>query len=281
MTFAEAIKSCYQKYATLSGRAGRSEFWYFNLLFYGPMFLIGIVAAVMASEESVPLMSGLWAVFALANLLPLVAVSVRRLHDVNMSGWWLLVRIIPILGDLYLLIKFCTKGDVGSNRYGEQPKLSSVKLNDDLTQQAPNRGVFARGFFLECTHGQYKGARFPLPTSCGAIAIGTDPSRCQIVIDKKSHPAISPQHCLVTYSGVRHDFYMHFSADCHTLSAVGASIKTRMVPGGVESYLHDKPSDWSVINTGAGTELFSDSRFETEIDMGSGLFFKYCFPCGA
>lgn len=203
MTFAEAIKSCYQKYATLTGRASRSEFWYFNLFFYGPIVCCGLVAGMMASGESLAewLMYGIWAItiFSLVNFLPLLAVSVRRLHDVNMSGWWLLIRIVPLLGDLYLLIKFCTKGDVGSNRYGvaqDSGKFIKGECGHFYDHETNDHCPYCTTevINLECTSGQYKGCKFPLTDQ---IVIGTDPSRCSIVVDGRLHKMVEPVHCSI------------------------------------------------------------------------------------
>lgn len=65
---------------------------------------------------------GIWMLFLLVQLIPTLAVSVRRLHDTNRSGWWYLLVLIPIIGGLILLIFFCTDGTPGDNRYGPSPK---------------------------------------------------------------------------------------------------------------------------------------------------------------
>ncbi len=86
MTFGESIKTCFSKYAEFSGRAGRSEFWWFELF-----CLLLIVGAGMVNETLSNLVS-------LALALPSLAVGARRLHDINKSGWWQLLYLIPVVG---------------------------------------------------------------------------------------------------------------------------------------------------------------------------------------
>ena len=115
----EAVRTVYRKYADFSGRATRSEYWWF-LLFY---FLVLIVLAVVASagRGSSPVAAvaaiGL-AVFVLGTLIPSLAVSVRRLHDSDKSGWWLLISLIPYLGSLILLVMMALPSTPGLNRFG-------------------------------------------------------------------------------------------------------------------------------------------------------------------
>jgi len=92
MTFGESISTCFSKYASFDGRAPRSEYWWFFLF----TFLVS-AAAGMVSET----LSGL---FSLAVLLPSLAVGARRLHDVNKSGWFLLLWFIPIIGWIVLVV---------------------------------------------------------------------------------------------------------------------------------------------------------------------------------
>ncbi len=97
-----------QNYATFSGRARRSEFWYFQLFNFIFSFLLGLVGGMMGF----PFLS---LIFSLAVLIPSLAVGVRRMHDTGKSGWFLLIPI-------YSLILACTDGDIGANKYGGDPK---------------------------------------------------------------------------------------------------------------------------------------------------------------
>lgn len=110
MDFVTALKTCLlEKYVTFSGRARRSEYWFFYLF-----WLIVYIALSTVSE-------GLAGLFSLATLLPNISVGVRRLHDLDKSGWWLLLGIIPIIGWIVLIIWFCGRGTVGDNRFGPDP----------------------------------------------------------------------------------------------------------------------------------------------------------------
>jgi uncharacterized membrane protein YhaH (DUF805 family) len=113
MDFATAVKTVLmQKYANFSGRAMRSEYWWYVL------FVI-IVAVVLAIIDSVILgASVLGSIWSLATLLPSLGVAVRRLHDLDKSGWWLLLGFIPLIGALVLLYWFCQPGTPGDNRFG-------------------------------------------------------------------------------------------------------------------------------------------------------------------
>src|SRR5260370_24671688 len=99
MSFLDAIRICFVKYVDFSGRAPPAEYWYFALF--------GFIAGICFSIIYAPL--GL--AFDLAILLPDLAVAVRRLHDFDRSGWWLLLALIPIIGWILLLIRACKPSD--------------------------------------------------------------------------------------------------------------------------------------------------------------------------
>lgn len=119
MGFLDYYKACWHKYADFQGRARRSEYWYFAL----GNFLVGIVlgildAALFGSHGST---GPLGLIYCLAALVPSLAVSVRRLHDTDKSGWFLLLGLIPLIGPIILLVFFATMGTSGSNRFGSDP----------------------------------------------------------------------------------------------------------------------------------------------------------------
>ncbi len=117
MGFIESIKTCLRKYATTEGRAIRSEYWYFVLF----LIIGGIIFSILDiiffpdlyDNGGTPLN---W-IFSLATLLPYIGVTARRLHDVNRSGWWMLIpfTIIGIIPFLYWTLK---KGDEKENSFG-------------------------------------------------------------------------------------------------------------------------------------------------------------------
>ena len=117
MEFPQAVKTCLQeKYVKFSGRASRSEFWYFYLF----SVILGLFAnAGMYLSQSAGLF--LSSVIYLAIYLPIMEATVRRLHDIDKSGWYILIGLIPILGWIYMIVILSRKGTNGSNRFGEQP----------------------------------------------------------------------------------------------------------------------------------------------------------------
>ena len=122
MNFQDAIRTCFNKYATFSGRARRSEFWWFFLfLLLGTILFSIIDGAIFGSTVEGQQISILGAIFSIAVILPSIAVGVRRLHDRDMSGWWYLLVLIPLLGALVLLYFFVQKGTDGPNRFGPDP----------------------------------------------------------------------------------------------------------------------------------------------------------------
>lgn len=100
-----AISICLKKYATFSGRASRSEFWFFTLFYF-------IVAVVAGFIEGLTGVSGLGNILSLAFVIPSIAVGCRRMHDVGRSGWF---QLVPI----YNLILACSASNPGSNKYGD------------------------------------------------------------------------------------------------------------------------------------------------------------------
>lgn len=122
MDFMTSVRTVLGKYATFSGRAQRSEYWWFALFTFVAgvilAFIDGIVFGMAAGGQPVSILSGL---FSLAMLLPGIAVAVRRLHDIDRTGWWLLLFLIPVLGFLVLLYFFIQRGTAGTNRFGADP----------------------------------------------------------------------------------------------------------------------------------------------------------------
>lgn len=122
MTFGESIKSCLNGYVKFDGRASRSEYWWFWLFC---MILILIASAIDLSMSNpygrYDRLRTLETLVGLAILLPSISVSVRRLHDLNKSGWWYLISFIPLIGIIILYIWFATRGTVGANNFGEDP----------------------------------------------------------------------------------------------------------------------------------------------------------------
>lgn len=126
MGFTEAIKTCLSKYATFSGRATRSEYWWFFLFVAIIEITIGTIVWTQTNfwEKIVA-----WYYISLAPfILPLIAVTVRRLHDSGKSGWLVLLRLIPYIGRFAVLVMLLLEGDIYENKYGDNPR----KMDDTV-----------------------------------------------------------------------------------------------------------------------------------------------------
>jgi uncharacterized membrane protein YhaH (DUF805 family) len=125
VSFDDAVGVCLRKYADFSGRARRSEYWWF-VVFTSVMATIASIFDVIFGTQFDR--TGLVQVLAtLAFLLPSLAVGVRRLHDVDRSGWWLLLLIIPVLGAVILILAFFVRDSGPDNQYGPSPKAVAAE----------------------------------------------------------------------------------------------------------------------------------------------------------
>ena len=222
MTMKEAVRSVFSNYATFSGRARRSEFWYFTL--FSLLVCLGLfVLAVLTGGVLTFLM---W-IFSLATLLPTLAVTWRRLHDIGKSGKYFFMLGVPdILSVVFLIISLvrlsdgkadaigayilltavcsiasfvllivfivwlCQDSQAGENKYGQNPKLASAAGNLQNGQPAlPPRGNHA-AYYLEGLSGMYQGQRIPLQNS---LLIGRSAS-CNLIYPAEIQ-GISRQHC--------------------------------------------------------------------------------------
>jgi uncharacterized membrane protein YhaH (DUF805 family) len=105
-------------YFDFNGRTRRAAFWYFVLVY----FIIAIVVAIIQNVAHLGnILTGL---LSLALLLPNLGIAVRRLHDTNRSGWWILIGLVPIVGWILLIVWYCAAGTTGANEYGPDPKAA-------------------------------------------------------------------------------------------------------------------------------------------------------------
>jgi uncharacterized membrane protein YhaH (DUF805 family) len=117
-----AVNTCLGKYATFSGRSQRSEYWWLTLTYLILAGLFTMMGAYYVNESQISLLlSGLRMGVGFGLLVPMLAVTVRRLHDTNRSGWWILVALIPYAGGLVLTVLMCLPGTTGPNRFGDDP----------------------------------------------------------------------------------------------------------------------------------------------------------------
>ena len=115
-----------KQYAVFKGRARRKEYWFFilfNLIASVVLTVIDFMTGLLDAELGIGLLSGL---YSLAVLIPSLAVTVRRLHDTDRSGWWLLIGLVPLLGAIVLLVFMLLDGTPGDNRHGASPKGVAV-----------------------------------------------------------------------------------------------------------------------------------------------------------
>jgi len=131
MNFWEAINSAFKNYATFKGRASRSEFWYF--------FLFSILISLIAQQLDFALhqneSGAISGIVTIILLVPGIALQVRRLHDIGKSGWWFFLNLIPLLGQIALIILSCMRGHTETNQYGDNPLAEIVPDAEHPIQQ--------------------------------------------------------------------------------------------------------------------------------------------------
>jgi len=111
-----------KKYATFEGRARRKEFWFFALFNFLAILVLALIDGALGTfskEAGLGLLSG---IYVLAIFIPSIAVTVRRLHDTDRSGWWILISFLQLIGGLVLLVFEVLDSTPGENRYGPNPK---------------------------------------------------------------------------------------------------------------------------------------------------------------
>lgn len=117
-----------ENYANFEGRANRPEYWWFTL------FNILVSVGINLLSLVIPFIGIIGGLYALATLIPGIAVGVRRMHDINKSGWFLLVGLIPLIGWIWIIVLLVKEGDAGANQYGANPD-NPMEQNFDFEQQ--------------------------------------------------------------------------------------------------------------------------------------------------
>lgn len=130
MTFGQSVSTCFGKYATFSGRASLSEYWFWFL--FQLVVMGGIYAIAFASKSMV--IFGLYGLVALALLLPTLAVAVRRLHDIGKGGGWFFISLVPFIGSIWYLVLMCTSSQPFENRFGlNEDQMRNQQMNHNMT----------------------------------------------------------------------------------------------------------------------------------------------------
>lgn len=111
-----------KQYTDFDGRARRTEYWMFGLFNFIAYITLLIVSGGLNSMFGTEVFAGLIILYVLFIFIPSLAVSVRRLHDVGKSGWFMLISLVPLIGGIWLFVLYVTDSDHGSNEYGDNPK---------------------------------------------------------------------------------------------------------------------------------------------------------------
>ena len=149
MSFTESICTCFKKYATISGRASRAEFWWFQLFLSCTLLIMILIASVLmicsmiqqsqgyhAADDSfithfsaIMILMFLLQIVSLALWVPDICVMVRRLHDVGHSGFEIFFGLIPFVGAIYCLVLFLLPSEEGDNQYGPNPHTPELSAD--------------------------------------------------------------------------------------------------------------------------------------------------------
>ena len=126
MNFIEAVRTCFVRYFDFSGRSTRPEFWYYVLFLIIAGLIFDFIDASIAGEPFLDYedLGFFGIIFFLLTIIPSISVQIRRLHDINRTGWWCLLAI-TIIGALPLLYWACLKGDNDNNRFGNNPLVEN------------------------------------------------------------------------------------------------------------------------------------------------------------
>ncbi len=201
----EAVSHVFNNYATFSGRARRSEFWYFYLF----NLLIGFAAGILIALSG-GIISFLYGIYCLAIIIPGIAVTCRRLHDIGRSGSYILIGFVPIVGWIFLLIWMLQDSDPGSNQYGPNPKSSygsawsapvedrnvTVAIEPPPQIRQPTPAAQGSVVYLQGISGCYNGQRIPIR---GQILIGRGPD-CSLQFPQDTN-GVSRRHCVIRANG--------------------------------------------------------------------------------
>ena len=117
-----------KKYAVFSGRSRRMEYWYFVLFNIIVSIVLGVIDGLLGTSGSYAGAGLLSGIYGLAVLIPSLAVTVRRLHDTDRSGWWILIALVPLIGVIVLLVFALLEGTPGDNQYGPNPKGATARV---------------------------------------------------------------------------------------------------------------------------------------------------------
>jgi len=237
----DAVGSAFSQYANFNGRARRSEYWWF-------------AAFVFICELCLILLPILFLIFVLAIFVPSLAVSVRRLHDINRSGWWLLISFIPLVG-LVLFVFMLLPSEKMTNEYGPNPDTNS-------RQPEPASGIKA----IFNVESGLSGSSF-LPIAQKTVTLGN----CDAVDIKLENQYVSRRHLQV-----RQDVDVFYLSDLDSTN--GTYLNTNKLPPHEEHVIRD--GDRVVLGSNAVTLRFSGASGTIHQNFPADSPRKYCPDCG-
>jgi len=131
MSFGAAVKSFWTNYATFTGRARRSEYWFITLFLFLTNLAAGVIDLVLMNGDIDRFIANggggiVGLVWILVTIVPALAVLARRLHDTDRSAWWILLGLVPLVGGIVLLVFALLDSNPGDNRYGPSPKVAQT-----------------------------------------------------------------------------------------------------------------------------------------------------------
>lgn len=153
MSFMHAVEQVFKKYAVFEGRARRSEFWYFQLFQFLVYFVLGILSVTGIFAVFIP-------IYFLGSLIPNLAVTWRRYHDIGKSGMYYFLIWIPLVGLILTIVWLSQDSQPGINQYGASPKAYSGAGRTRARRREPRRGIWP----CSASRGLCRGR----PTPCGA-----------------------------------------------------------------------------------------------------------------
>jgi len=143
-----ATQSVFRNYATMTGRASRSEFWWWGLI-QGLVLAALCAVAASAIDPTGPSLAeniagGAVVLFVLGTLVPNITVTVRRLHDTDRSGFWYFISFVPVIGGIWLLILMLIGSDLNANRFGGPPTADGSTPSGPVRARAPSDDIYSR-----------------------------------------------------------------------------------------------------------------------------------------
>ncbi len=118
----------WQRTGEFSGRSRRKEFWYFQLFSWGPIYLLVACAlifgpAIIAEpNKTARIVFGIYGLYMILAIIPSISITVRRLHDAGLSGWWYFISFVPVIGAFILIVMLLLDSEASTNQWGRDPK---------------------------------------------------------------------------------------------------------------------------------------------------------------